>query len=74
VAKVTPTERLKISIEELRYQNNTLFNRIKTLEAENAVYKEVFAMHFKQGIPSLVKALRTTICSLQQIIASVKGR
>lgn len=72
--KLTPTDLLKHRVEELEKQNSTLFSQIRVLEAKDVLYKEFFSLHFKQGVPSLIKALRQATYSLQQITTSLKGR
>jgi hypothetical protein len=59
--KQTPTEKLKERINFLNEAIITLTTDVKVLRAENNLYKEFFNLHFKQGIPSLIKALRIAI-------------
>jgi len=73
-SKLTPTEKLKNEVEYWHEQARFSSNENKILKAENVLYKEFFALHFKQGVPSLVKALRQAMYSLQQITSSIKGR
>jgi hypothetical protein len=68
----TPTEILKSKIEVLQMLNSRINTENDVLKAQNVLYKEFFALHFKQGVPSLVKALRQATNSLKEI--TLKGR
>jgi hypothetical protein len=64
VRKLTPTEELKFKIERLEEMNSSLFTENEVLKAQNALNKQFFDLHFKQGIPSLIKALRVVTYSM----------
>ena len=72
--KLTPTQILQERIKALELTNYSLKEKCNIYSAENSLYKEFFSVHFKQGVPSLVKALRQAISSLQQMTTSLKGR
>jgi len=60
-------------VEVLKDSNTYLLQRIQTLEidirvlkAENLLLKDFYNINYKQGIPSLIKALRVSIQSLNR--------
>ena len=66
--KKNAVKELKVVVKEmedkvsyLQARNDHLSMENMRLDTENRIIKEVFNLHFKQGIPSLVKALRQVI-------------
>lgn len=64
VRRLTPTESLKNAVQFLKEKNDILYRENAVLKAENTLYKQFNDLHFKQGIPSLIKALRVAIWTL----------
>lgn len=64
VRKLTPTEALKSEAAYWKLKHDQLFLECSVLKAENVLYKQFNDLHFKQGITSLVKALRVSIYAL----------
>lgn len=64
--RVTPTQQLKTEIISLKKNINELSHRNELLLHENYLLKEFFDLHFKQGVTSLVKALRVVTEALSK--------
>lgn len=62
--RLTPTETLKSEVSYWRLKHDILYRENAVLKAENILYKQFNDLHFKQGIPSLIKALRVAIWTL----------